>query len=471
MDQAKTIYSIPRYFTQKGIIVFFLVLLIVSAIFFQKVLPLYSVLFNLIEVVGFFSLSSSLSIKWSRVSVKYFTKRLLQTAFGIRLAWVFFSYFFYIHMTGIPFEFDASDSSGYHGEGQWLVDLLHRGAFDRYLVYIGTGYSDMGYPLYLGLLYYAVGDSVLLPRIIKAALGAVTCLFIYKIARNNFGESTGRVAGIMAMLLPNLIYYCGLHVKETEMLFLIVSFIYLADLLLRSNRIHLKYLLLLAILGASLFFFRTVLAVCVITSVAVAVVFTTSRISSRSKRFGLIILLIAGAFLISKTSLSESINDYIEAGKDNQQLQMSNFSNRKEGNKFASYGSLSVFLPLILIAPFPTLVDTGQQNSMMLGGAFFTRNIYAFFVLLALWALYKQRKLSEHVLLLAALGSYSLVLASSGFALSERFHLPMVPLLLIFAAYGVSQVKVNHKPIFIFYVVVVSIIVIGWNWFKLAGRS
>ncbi|WP_170061108.1 glycosyltransferase family 39 protein [Spirosoma aerolatum] len=376
-------------------------------------------------------------------------------------------------MTGIPFEFQAADSRGYHGEAVWLVSLLNTGKFDQYLTYIGTNYSDMGYPFYLGLLYYILGENLFVPRLIKALISAYTCLLVYKIARNNFGEETGRMAGIMTMLLPNLIYYCGLHVKETEMLFLVVCFVFIADRLIRSRALGLRDIFLLGLAGASLFFFRTVLAGCMIGSVAMATALTSRRITNRSKRIVLLFFLVVGAFFIASTPISDNINEYLDASDQNLKSQMNNFATREDGkNKLARYGSRSIFLPFMVMAPFPTLINIPDQpNAMMLGGAYFTRNVYAFFVFIGLFALYKRKQLREHILILSVIFSYIFVLASSGFALSERFHLPLVPFLLILASYGISQMNQKNKKYYVPYLILISVIIISWNWFKIAGRS
>ncbi|CAG4999649.1 hypothetical protein DYBT9275_02271 [Dyadobacter sp. CECT 9275] len=463
---------LPKFFAQKSLATFLGIMILTSVVFFGRALPVLWTLFGFLEVVLFLVFLSKLTKKWGDSSPQAYQKKLFWTSFVIRFVWVVFSYFFYTIMTGEPFEFEAGDSRGYHEEGVWLVSLLQNGKFDVYLAYIGTNYSDMGYPFYLGLLYYVFGENVLVPRLIKAVLGSLTCLLVYKIGRNNFGESTGRIAGIMAMLVPNLVYYCGLHVKETEMVFLMVSFVYLADKLIRGRKVNLRDMILLLLLGASLFFFRTVLAACLIGSVGLAVVLTSRRVSAINKRGNIILVLLLGAFWIASTPLINNINEYLDASDKNLTSQMDNFATRDGANKLARYGSRSVFLPFMLMAPFPTLVYIADQpNAMMLAGAYFTRNVYAFFIFIGLFALYKQKQLREHILLLSVLASYLFVLASSGFALSERFHLPLVPVLLIFASFGVSQMNMKNKKYFIPYLVLVSVIIIGWNWFKLAGRS
>ncbi len=432
-------------------------------------------MFGFLEVFCFFFFLNKLTRKWSKVSEKLFEKKLFWTSVWIRFAWVIFSFFFYTAMKGDSFEFEAGDSKGYHGEAMWLVGLIKDNRWNQYVAYIGKNYSDMGYPLYLGVLYYLVGEQVLVPRLIKVLISSYICLFTYRLARNNFGEATGRIAGIMAMLVPNLIYYCGLHLKETEMVFLVASFMYVADKVIRSSRLKLVDLVLLALLGASLFFFRTVLAACLIGAVVMAALFTSQRVSALSKRIGLVVMLIAGVVFLTTTPLADNMSEYMAKRGDNISRQMQNFAvyrNAGEGNKLATYGSRSVFLPLMLMAPFPTLVNiTDQPNAMMMAGAYFTRNVYAFFVFAALIVLYKRKKLREHILLLAFMASYIFVLASSGFALSERFHLPLVPFLLIFAAYGVSQMNQKNKKYYLPYLVFIGLIILGWNWFKIAGRS
>ena len=463
---------LPKYFSQKSIYAFLGIILICFLTFSANKISFQYVAFNCVEAIGFFYFLTSITRKWKAISSKVFQKKLFYLAFGIRVVWVIFSYYYFIAATNIPFEYEAGDSIGYHGEAKWLASLLYFQRYREYREYVGENFSDMGYPFYLGLIYYVLGDGVLFPRVLKSLMSSFMCLLIYRIGRNNFGEKVGRMAGIMAMLVPNLIYYCGLHVKETEMVFLTVCFVYLADKLLRNSTVKPWDIVLLMLLAGSLFFFRTVLACSLIGSIALATALVSSRNSSLGRRSVLVILLVIGAYAIVSTPVINNINEYLKERDENLSSQMNNFSTRQDGsNKFAKYGSRSVFLPLMLMAPFPTLVDTNQPNAMMLGGAFFTRNVYAFFVFIALFTLYKRKELRNHVFLLLVIASYIFVLASSGFALSERFHLPLVPFLLIFAAYGISEVNKKNKKYYIPYLLFISIIIIGWNWFKLAGRS
>lgn len=465
----------PKFFTQKSIGAFLAVSLLCSLLFYKQVLPALWIIFSLVEVFCFFFYLNRLTKKWATLTDGVYAKKLFRTSLWIRVGWVGFSYVFYESMADSPFEFLAGDSKGYHGEAIWILGLFNDGKWAQYKAYIGSNYSDMGYPVYLALIYRLVGENLLVPRLLKALLSSYTCLFTYRIARNNFGETTGRMAGIMTMLLPNLIYYTGLHLKETEMVFLVISCIYLADKLLRARRLRWADVIWLGVLVGVLFCFRTVLAACLVGSVVAATLLTSPRITRSARRFTLACMVVGGLGLLAISPLADNLNEYVRHSGQNQALQMKNFAvyrNKGEGNKFATYGSRGVFLPFMLMVPFPTLVNIADQpNAMMMAGAYFTRNVYAFFVFIALFALYKRRQLREHILLLAFVASYIFVLASSGFALSERFHLPLLPFLLTFAAYGVSQMNQKNKKYYLPYLVFISLVIIGWNWFKIAGRS
>ncbi|MBN1788841.1 MAG: glycosyltransferase family 39 protein, partial [Bacteroidales bacterium] len=185
-----------------------------SLFFTRAVLPLHWIIFAIVEVSGFFFFFNNLSASWTQVSSASFKRKLFHTSLFIRITWVVFSYFFYIQMTGEPFEFDSADSSMYHQAGSNIVVY---GFQDYFTQSWGLSLSDKGFPFYLSLFYFIFGDHVLIPRLFNALLGAWTVVLVYRLAGRNFGEATGRLAGIMMMLMPNLIYYCGIHLKETLM--------------------------------------------------------------------------------------------------------------------------------------------------------------------------------------------------------------------------------------------------------------
>ena len=127
---------------------------------------------------------------------------------------------------------------------------------------------------------------------------------------------------------------------------------------------------------------------------------------------------------------------------------------------------------MIFIIPFPTIVNTpNQQNQQLIHGGNYVKNILAFFVMFGLFMMLKQKKWKEHLLILSFMLGYLMVIALSAFAHSERFHQPALPFILIFASYGISNISNNEKKYFKLYIGIIFVAIVVWSWFKLAGRG
>ena len=241
-----------------------------SVVFINHMLKPTFIIISIVWILLFFLLSARYSKKWLEIDGKIFVRRIFLTALVLRLVWVFFSYIFYIINTGIPFEFGSSDAWEYHQAAIWLNEIGWSNAID----YLFTGsYSDAGYPLYLTLLYSIIGPNILITRILKAFFSSWTCILVYNLAKRNFGEEAGRMAGIFCVFCPNLVIYCGMHLKETEMIFLTIAALERLDNILRQKHVNILNIVVSALLVISLFFFRTVLGAAVVFSFFTSLVF------------------------------------------------------------------------------------------------------------------------------------------------------------------------------------------------------
>jgi hypothetical protein len=259
--------------------------------------------------------------------------------------------------------------------------------------------------------------------------------------------------------------------KETIMTFLLVAFFERADLLLRTKKIKLKLIVIVSALGVSLFFFRTVLAVAAVVSLFIAFIYTKSHLLGDNRRMVYLFIFTIGGLIMINTGFKPEIEKYYNDRNQNQKDQMDIYSSRESGNKLAKYGSAAIFAPVILLAPFPTLLNTNQLNAQMLNGAMFTRNVYAFFVIISILLMWRRKILRNHVLLISIVAAYLLILSVSGFAFSERFHIPVVPFLLILAGYGVANWRSSFQKYFNGYLFFILVLIFAWNWFKIAGRT
>lgn len=460
----------PFYFTRSSIIVFIISIFLCTIIFMGNHLPGLWLIFAISEVLFFFYFAAFLSRKWQRIQAKQFIQNIFWLSLILRITWVVFSYFFFLYQTGIPFGFHAADALSYHHWAETASDKLLEKGFQQFFD-SSVGISDMGFPMYLTIIYFLFGNYVIIPRLINTILNSFTVVLIYKLARRNFGESAGRIAAVMAMLLPNFIYYCGLHLKEPLMILLVVAYAERADALLRMNPLKLKSILTVAILAYLLFYFRTVIGITAIFALFTSLLFASRQFGNVQKRMitsGWILIFV---FIFFSSRISGEVN-YMIQNTDIQQTNLEWRAVKEGGNTLATYGRAAIFVPFIFVVPFPTFVSIEmQEQQMLLSGANFIRNIYAFFAMLAIYMIYRRKLLRKYIFLLTFLLVYFAVLAKSSFAISERFHLPAVPFLLIFASYGINTLELKYKKLFTPYVIILIVIIVGWNWFKLAGRG
>jgi len=465
------IIYIPAYFTNRAIMFYLFTLIACFLVFRNRIISPIWMIFGFVEVFIFFYFSNIITRKWSALSESRFKRKLFWYAFLLRAIYVLFIYFFYMSMTGEPFEFDAADSINYHDKG---MAMLEYGIITSSKAWLKEGFSDSGFNIFLSVIYSIFGDSVIIARLVMAFFSAWGCILIYQLARRNFGEATARIAGVLVMLVPNLIYYCGLHLKETMMVFLCIAFIERADYLLRMKHFQIWQVISVILLGFSLFFFRTVLGAVAIFALVSSFLLSPRKISNWK------VLVMAGIWVVILGSLfysgtiSEEISGYWEARETQQEGSLEFRAQREGGNTLATYGSVVIFTPAMLFVPFPTLTEMGpnpNENLYLMNGGFYTKNVYIFFVLIAFVALIRQKSIRQYILILSFILGYLIVLANSGYALSERFHLPALPFLLVLAAFGITQVNRRNKKYYTPYLFFMLILIIAWNWFKLAGRG
>lgn len=440
----------------------------VSLIFVKYMLGLDFLIIGIVWVLLFFGLSSRFSRKWVDYDEKRFTRKLFITALLFRIVWVLFSYIFFIIKTGIPFEFSAADSFDYHACAEWYIDIGWSEASDRLAL---TPLSDRGYIIYLTGLYSIFGPNILITRFIKAILSAFSCVLIYRLARRNVGEPAGKLAGIFCCLMPNLIMYCGLHLKETEMLFLTIFALERADDLLRSKSVSVWKVVVVVLLTLSLFTFRTVLGVAVLFAILTALVFSSQSVLSRWNRTILIFWAVVGLLVMAGGTITNEAQGYWESRDENQVAKREH--QMSKGVSWAKYATGAVMAPIMFVLPFPTMVDVDQQyNQQLMHGGNFVRNFLGGFVLLTLFsALFVKKNWRDLSMIGTFVVTYLGIICMSGFANAERFLLPGLPILLTLAAYGVTLLNGRNYQWVRVWFWIVPLLVVGWAVFKLGSRG
>lgn len=460
----------PRQIATKGIALYLLALASVTVLFFSYAMSLTYIIMGVVWVGGFFLLTSYCSRRWKDVSQRRFVTNVVLTAIGLRLVWVVFSYFYYIAQTGIPFEFESADAVMYYETSSWLSTRSWKEVID-YLFLSRNEVSDSGYLFYLTLLYKITGPSVFIARVVKTLWSAATVLLIYKLSSRVINEEVGRLSAIMSCFMPNLIVYCGLHLKETEMLFLMVAYLERADYLLRSRKYNLFTILAPSLLLLSLFTFRTVLGIAGAFAFVSGLVFTNTSVVGRSKRIMLIGWAITAAVVLAGGTLVNEVQELWQNRDSNQETKRLDQTNK--GNQWAMYATGTVMAPMIFVLPFPTMVNVDEQyNQQVLSGGNFVRNFLGVFVLLALYmAFFVKKNWRDLSLIVAFVVAYLGIISMSGFANAERFLLPGLPVLLIMASYGITLLNAHYYKYVKIWYIIVPIMSIAWAFFKLGSRG
>ena len=468
--QTSELTYFPRFCSSKSIIAYVVTLVLVSAVFFSHAMPFQFMVFGLVEVLVFFLYSSNLTQKWQRLSPGFFAKKLFVTSLVIRLVYVVFIYFYYIGMTGIPHLYGAADSLFYHD----MAAIWRNESVDQFMLALddSVDISDSGYCWWLGMEYALLGTNVLPSRLIKCLIDSFSCILIYSLTERNFGERTARIAAVFYMLMPNTWFYCGVTLKETEMAFMTILFVERADLAMRSPKIKIKDMLVPLLTIVVMFTFRTAMAAVLTAALAAALILSSNKQMQMWKKilftsiFAVWMLGTVGIELVQEAQM------LWEGRAENQESGYQWRAERAGGNAFAKYASASIFAPLIFTLPFSSMVGIDyQQNQMMIHGGNFVKNVLSGFTIFALFLLLFRREWRQHVLPLAVMCGYLVVLVFSNFAHSERFHFPVLGFELMFAAFGVSQMTNRHKRWFNLWLVFVCIINFGWALVKLRGRG
>ena len=434
-----------------------------------------------ISVVLFFGVGQTMAIKWLHNSEKLFLRNIFIAGLLIRFFWVMYMYLMFNPEHYGNTYGDTADVDWFMSFGMNLADWM-RGVTNNTLSQVidinMSAIDDVGYPIWLAVEYVLTGgkSDVFVPMMVKCIVGSYCVICIYRITKRHFGEGTARIAAIFVCLNPNMIYWCARMMKEAEMVFVCCMAIDKMDeVLMSGNKLTFRALLPGLLFGSFLFFMRTALALAFFLGVIAHLVLASQRVMSVGKKV-IAGLLVAVVLLIGiGDQLIERSNAYLELVRSDSQQTNMEWRSGKTGNSFAKYAGAAVFAPLIFTIPFPSMneANVAQYTQMQLMGGSYIKNILSFFVIIVLITLLVTGKWRDHVFILSYMCAYLVVLVFSSFAQSGRFHMPIWPMLMVFAAYGVQLAKTNKRiRKWYTYVLFAEIFVcLVWNWFKLAGRG
>lgn len=480
--------TLPNWLIGKSVVFFFVAFAACTIVWGYPMELRYAVISSL-SILLFFYGGKTISDGSALLNEKVFLRNVLIWGFVARMLWAFYGYFFF-NMDYYGYVYgDAADTGWYIDYAKGITEWLTNGgkisthaapiSFEELRVSYASSIDDIGYPLWLSIIYLLVGvdNDVVIPFIIKCIIGAYCAKLVYNVAKRHFGEGVARMAALFVALNPNMIYWCGTMFKEAEMVFLCCLCIDLVDKTFTSGKkLTFKGLLPGVLVGMYLFFYRAPLAIVLFLAMFAHIVMSSGKVMSNGKKIiagvmvGIVLLVGMGDRLRTQ---AESLMESVQSNQ--QDVNMKWRAKRDGGNEFAKYAGKAVFAPLIFTIPFPSfnMANESQILQAQLSGGNYIKNIFSFFVILVMVLMLLNGEWRRHVFILAYNLGYLVTLVLSNFAQSSRFHMPIWPFLMLFAAYGIQLSKSNpkYRRWFTIALCVEVFICLAWNWFKLAGRG
>ena len=477
--------TIPEWLADKSIVYFF-VAMFACFIVFGYPMEFRDIVISGLSVVLFFYGGKLMSKTWARTKEKVFIRNVFFASIVVRLIWVFYCYFiFNPDYWGTTYG-DGADVEWYMpfgaAIGEWVTGDS-RITFVELRAQWQAGIDDVGYPVWLAIIHILTdGESdVFVPFIVKAIVSAYCSVCVYHVAKRHFGDGVARMAALFMAFNPNMIYWCGNMFKEAEMVFLACVCIDQTDKAVTSpTGLTIKNLLPGIMAGFSLFFFRAALGALVFAAMFAHIAMASDRVMGIGKKIIAGVLVTITLLVGMGDNLRRQTQSMINtAQSDQQQRNMEWRAQRKDGGgrtqSFAKYAGAAVFAPLIFTIPFPTFneSDISQVLQRQLSGGSYIKNVLSYFVVLVMIMLLISGEWRRHVFILAYTVGYHLILVMSEFAQSGRFHMPVIPMLMLFAAYGIQIAKTNARVRkWLPTVLVIEVFIcLVWNWFKLKGRG
>ena len=473
--------TIPNWVIGSSVVVFFIAFAACTFVWGYPMELRYAVIASL-SILLFFYGSRAILSGAIQERDKIFVRNVFIVGLVARVVWSMYCYFifnpsFYGNSFG-----DEADTSWYMPFGKAIYEWLTGDSQQTFLQLVDfwqSSIDDIGYPIWLAIVsLLTFGESdVFVPFIVKCIVGAYSSICIYHIAKRHFGDGTARISALFVALNPNMIYWCGNMFKETEMVFLCCLCVDLVDRTFTSGKkLSFRGLLPGIVVGFSLFFFRVVLGIVIFLAMFAHIVMASGKVMSAGKKVLAGVLVALTLFVGMGDRLRTQAENIVEAAQsDSQEKNMEWRRTREGGNDFAKYASAAVFAPLIFTIPFPTfnVANESQILQFQLSGGSYIKNILSFFVIWVMFIMLLSGEWRRHVFILAYTLGYLMCLVLSNFAQSGRFHMPIWPMLMLFAAYGIQVAKHNNRtrrwwPVVLMIEVVACL---AWNWFKLKGRG
>lgn len=318
-----------------------------------------------LSIVGILYLVGMIYIVLNRDYGLGFAAKIFTFSFFLRVASAFAIYYFLIYVGGDGYA--IADDRAYNRTAIQIAKQIGRGGigFKEY----DSGFVNIGYFNFGGYMYRHFDFDTMAMRMLNAFVGAMSVIFTYFIMHRLFDEQIAKIAAILVAVIPNLVFWSALQVKDPSITFCTMAIIYIMVCKFRESFSILTILSYFGFMYA-LWFLRKDFCYPLI---AVSIVWTILRFSSLGKFFNnqnksFLIKMIVMSFIVSPILIAAY---FLGIGEDfvNGMIKFNAWQETMlEGNTSAGFSrylrvvSLSDFykmpvaMAFMAIAPLPTFV-------------------------------------------------------------------------------------------------------------------
>jgi len=316
-----------------------------------------------------------------------------------------------------------------------------------------TYYGPYAGVLYLAAyIFYIFGNKANVLLLFVNFLGAMTVLNAYFITKRLFNEQSARYSAMVITILPSIVLWSSMPLKDVYSQFFITSIIHLT--LRIRERFRISNLILILGFIALIGFFRGYLVIIVLMAVA------TTFIPLRKETFlrnTVAIAIFAMAFALFFSSYAEkTVPKYGEKSEGVlQTLQQTRQGFYTGGSKMLGHINVSnpvnalIYSPLLLtvffLAPFPWDITGSVLHNLATAESL----VWYFFFFYAIKGIIRSLKEGNFnvlpVLVMVSVLSIAYALAITNMGAAYRFRGQVSVLLLVFSGYGLYLRKQEHE--------------------------
>lgn len=346
------------------------------------------------------------------------------------------------------------DSSGWtrgiYFMNQWVRDNIGITDLPAAMAQAYEGHHQGYYYLLAGLFYITDAPARMPAAALNNFLGAMTVVFVYRIAQSIFSNWSARYAAWIACFFPSLIIWSAQTVKEPVVIFLETVALY-ACIHLKSSGFKIRYVLLCAFTIAIMPPFRFYAAYLVGASILFSLILPQIKKAKSTYLSGIAVAAVAIPLVLGSGAIARNEAKFerftqlkeIERFKYNVATGTgSGVSGNYDLNSSTGMAqALTVGAAHLMLAPFPWQLGSGSMRMLLSAPElFFWWWLVAVGLVPGMYYVFKN-KFSEALPMLFFIGGmgllYSMMFGNVGLVFRQRAQL--MPWLLIIAVVGLEQ--------------------------------